>query len=482
MEEILLGKNSRDKLLKGINKLANAVKVTLGPNGKTVILQDEHGKPYNTKDGVSVAKAIKLKDSVENIGVQMVKEVAKKTADEAGDGTTTATVLIQSFINEGINFLNNGGNYNDLKDIFNKSIPSIIKKLKLSANIIDSSNIIDVATISANNDSKIGEMIQIAFNYSNIVKVEKSKELEDKIDFIEGSVYPVTYFSKLFITDESKGISELKNPKVLLLDCELNDISKIDNILHYCNEHQEPLLIITESIGLDDLKLLETNQINGALKLLPIKTPGYAQYRKEYIKDISSLTGATIVNNLSRGVSIESLGNLKAVISKSDNTILIPKDSENINDRINQLIELKKHESDDYSREVLQNRIDNLNGKVSIIKVGGRSEIEMIERFDRYDDAVKASSSALEEGIVKGGGLALYSISKNNKYHPIINNTLESPTKTIIDNGTPSSILSNLSDNVVDPVKVTRCALENAASIALVILGTEAIVLNEYLW
>jgi chaperonin GroEL len=482
MEEITLGKESRDKLLSGINKLANTVKVTLGPSGNTVIIADEKGKPYNTKDGVSVSNYIKLKDPIENIGIQLIKEAARKTADEAGDGTTTSTVLIQSFIQEGIKFLDSGGTYNEIKEIFATCIPDIVHNLKLMSTTISENNIKDVATISANNDINIGELVQVAFNYSTNVKVEEGNAIKDSIEFIEGVSYPVTYHSKAFITDESKGIAELDNPQVLLLDCKLDNINKIVKIIKHCNKLELPLVIITEFISDDVLRLLETNQINGSLKLLPIKSPGYAQYRKEYIKDISILTGATIVNDLNNEPYPSVLGELKTATCKREETLLIPVDTDLIGGRINDLLSLSNQpDIDDYGKKMLLERINNLNGTLSIIKVGGKSDIEMKERYDRIEDAVFAVSSALEEGVIPGGGITLYKLSYRYD-HPIIYNTLRSPNKIINENGASVDPNEELSRDIVDPLKVTRCALENSASVALTILGTEAIVLNEYLW
>lgn len=482
MEEILFGKEARDKLADGINKLANAVKVTLGPSGKTVLLHDINGKPYNTKDGVSVAKVTEIKCNIGNMGAQMVKEVAKKTAEEAGDGTTTSTVLAQSFINEGNKFLDNGGSYNELKNIFNRSIPNIVDDLKLSARTITINNVVDVATVSANNDKKIGEFIQMAFNFSTIVKVEEGSDVKDKINFVEGSVYDITYMSKTFITNENKGTAELKNASVLLLDGKLHRIDPIIKILEYCSENEIPLVIICEHISEEVIKLLETNHINGVLKILPINTPGFAQYRKEYIKDIQSITGATVITDSSKSISIENLGELDSITTTPTKSMLVPTYSEGIETRIRQLTALSNTDIDDYSKKVLKRRIDTLNGRIAIIKVGGGSEIEMKERYDRFDDSVRAVTSALEEGVVMGGGLALYRLANAGEYHPIIKNTLKAPTNTIINNGASPDILNEVPQGIIDPVKVTRCALENAASIALTILGTEAIPLPRYLW
>jgi chaperonin GroEL len=478
---MITGDESKLKLIAGVNALANAVKVTLGPYGKTVILHDEKDTPYNTKDGVSVANAISLEDPYENIACKMLKEVAKKTADEAGDGTTTSTVLAQAFINEGFKFLNDGNTYNDLKDVFNKCLPSIIDKLKKSSRIITKDNVVDVATISANNDRKIGELIQMAFTYSSIVKVEAGDDIEDKISYIEGSEYFTTYFDKRFITNEGKNTSELINPSVMLLDGKLSDMSNIKSVLTHCNKTKQPLVIITEHITDDLLKLLITNQINGSLQLLPIKTPGFAQYRKEYINDIKALTGANIVDANSV-VSVKDLGSLKSIIASQSSTLMISNDMEPVYKRLETLKSLLDTDMEDYSKTVLKDRINNLMGEVSIIKVGGKSEIEMKERFDRVEDAVLAVSSALEEGVVQGGGMTLYKIANDRVYPRLINNVLKAPTKTIIKNGASSNIINDLSESVIDPVKVTRCALENAASIALTMLGTEVIILNKPSW
>lgn len=483
MEEIILGEEVRHKLLDGINKLANTVKVTLGPNGKTVILHyKDTGKPYITKDGVSVAKDVELKDIVENIGAQMVKEVAELTVEQAGDGTTTATVLAQSFLKEGIKFLDEGGTYNEIKDIFNRSIPAIVEDLKLSARSITPSNVTDVATVSANNDTKIGEFIQMAFNFSTLVKVEEGKSVKDELEYLDGSEYYTTYTTKTFINNDKKNTTELTNPKVLLLDGKIKDIKPYKNILSYCSQNSIPLVIVCEFITEQVTKLLETNQINGSLELLPLKTPGYAQYRKEYIKDIQALTGATILTEHSKGITMDHLGELRSITAKPQSTIMIPIEIEPVTKRINTLKDLLNTDIDDYSKDVLTRRIETLNGKVSIIKVGGRSEVEMKERLDRFEDAVKAVSSALEEGIVIGGGLTLYRLSDAYAYHPIINKTLKAPTTTIIENGASPDLLNEIPVGIVDPVKVTRCALENAASVALTILGTEAIPIPKYLW
>ncbi len=488
MGEIISDKEVRDKLLSGIDKLANTVKSTLGPSGNTVIIADEYGKPYATKDGVSVSNYIKLKDPVENIGVTMVKEVAKKTADEAGDGTTTSIVLAQSLITNGINFLNKGGTYNEIKDIYSDLLPKVLNLIKEGATNINVDNVIDVATVSANNDPRIGEIIQIAFNHSTVVKVEEGKDIVDRLELITGVTYPVTYFSKKFITNDNKNTAEINDAVVLLLDCKLDKLDNLKSVLTYCNKEEKPLLIITEFVSDDALHMLETNQINKALKILPIKTPGYASYRPEYIKDLSVLTNSVIINDLSKQVKIEQLGKIKNVITSSSESVLLPCDDIDIEPRINNLFSLSQDDKlEAYDKKILLERIDNLNAKVSIIKVGAKSEIEMKERFDRIEDAVYAVSSALEEGVLQGGGVALYKIADaldfdSTKPLYLILNALRSPNLTINENGANVDPVTFKDRSVVDPAKVTRCALENSASVALTILGTKAVVLNEHLW
>lgn len=482
MEEIILGDNARSSLLNGINKLANTVKATLGPSGNTIIISDERGKYYNTKDGVSVANYIQLKDPIENIGAQMVKEAAQRTVEMAGDATTTSTVLSQSLINEGVKFLNSGGTYNELKNIFNTSIPIILRGLKDQAKIIYSDNVTDVATVSANNDVGMGEFIQMAFTYSNVVKVVKSDGLKDSLEYLDGIRYPVTYMSKTFVTNESKNSAEQTNPKVLLLDCKLYDINNIAHILKYCNENKHSLTIISEFISDDVIKLLETNHINGAVKVLAVKSPGYSSYRREYLKDIAAITGSTIVTDTRAKCHPNVLGDLNSITAKVDETIMIPNNESGLDQRLNELFSIKNDTKDSHAKKVIEDRIENLGGKISIINVGAKSENELSERFDRYDDAVLAVTSALEEGVVTGGGIALWNIAENNNLHYVFDNTLRYPNKVINDNGADVDPKVKLDSNIVDPVKVTRCAFENAASVALTILGTEGVVLNKYLW
>ncbi len=482
MEEIILGDNARSSLLNGINKLANTVKATLGPSGNTIIISDERGKYYNTKDGVSVADYIQLKDPIENIGAQMVKEAAQRTVEMAGDGTTTATVLAQALINNGIEFLRTGGSYNDIKDIFAETVPSIIRGLKQRAKIIYKEDVSDVATVSSNNDRKMGEFIQMAFTYSEVVKVVMGSDIKDSLEYLEGVRYQVSYLSKTFVTNEKKNSAEQVKPKVLIMDCKLTNIDNIKTVLQHCSQNELPLTIVSEFISDDVLKLLETNHINGAVKILAIKSPGYATYRREYLKDIAAITGATIITDVRAKIHPNALGSLQSIISKPEVTIMVPNIESCLDSRLNELFSMKNDITDNHAKSVLENRIENLGGKISVISVGATSENEAKERFDRYDDAVLAVTSALEEGVVSGGGIALWDIAENNNLHTIFDTSLRAPNAVMNENGAIIDPSKPLPLHIVDPVKVTRCAFENAASVALTILGTEGIVLNKYLW
>lgn len=478
MQEIYFKQDFKDKLISGINKLKDAVASTMGPEGKTVIITDEYGKPYVTKDGVSVAKAISFKDSIENSAAIMIKEVAQKTADEAGDGTTTAIVLATAFINNLKDF-----NSKEVIKAFDEIIPKVIEQLKANSKELKREDIKYVATISANNDSKIGDIIQQAYNHSDIVKVEESNNNEDTIELITGMKLDVSYFSKHFITDERKGACNMTNPYVLLLDGKFENLEIFKYPLQKAAEEDKELLIITEHVSDNALRLLETNVLSGNIKLCVIKTPGFAQHRKDLIKDLSYFTGAKIVNDLTNIVNVNVLGILDSAKINKTSSLLIKSDSINIDEYLYEIKELTK-DNDPLSKI----RYENLNGKAAIIKVGGGSELEMKERYDRYDDAVKAVQCALEEGIVEGGGSVLAQISfkhdTDDKILLQIYNALRSPNRTIYENMnlTTREIYGMFEQNIIDPLKVTRTALENAVSVAKTILSTETIVLNERQW
>jgi chaperonin GroEL len=479
MKEIYFKQEAKEGLLNGIQKLHDAVASTMGPNGKTVIITNEYGEPYITKDGVSVAKAISFKDPLENAGAQMIKKVAEKTADEAGDGTTTSIVLATAFIQNLKDF-----DFNDVNKAFDEIIPKVLKQLKLNSRELKREDIKYVASISANNDVQIGDTIQQAYNHSDIVKVEESSNNDDTLELIEGMQLNVSYFSKHFITNQKKAECDLEEPYVLLLDGKLENLKIFEKPIQWLAKENQSLLIITEHISENVLRLLETNVLSGSIKLCAIKTPGFGQHRKDLIKDLSLFTGATVINDFSKNLELNILGRLKSIKVNKSSSILVKDDQVDITDYLNEIKELK--ESND---PLDKQRYENLTDKVSIIKVGGGSELEMKERYDRYDDAVKATQCALEEGIVEGGGVALTKVWSEIKKEP---ETIESkllysilqPYKTIH----PEDVIGYnikkdmFSLNIIDPLKVTRCALENAVSVAKVILSTDTIVLNERQW
>ncbi len=487
MKEIYFKEEAREKLFSGIQKLHDAVSSTLGPNGKTVILTDNYGKSKVTKDGVSVAREIYLKDPVENIGAQLVKEVCELQVEQAGDGTTTAIVLANAFIQNLKEF-----DSNEINKAFDEIIPKVIEQLKLNSKELKREDIKYVASISANNDIQIGDIIQQAYNFSNIVKVEESNSLEDSLETIEGMQLDVSYMSKNF-KNTPKEHCEFNNPHVLLLDGKLEDLMPFKTILETVSKKDESILIITEHINEKSLHMLESQVLSGNIKLCIIKTPGFGPVRKDYLRDLSDFTGADIIQpQLSKNYQYQltTLGKLKSCSITKNNSLLIKHEDVNVNEIVENLTELSKNkELTKYDVEIINKRIENLTAKASIIKVGGGSEIEMKERKDRYDDAVLAVACALEEGIVEGGGIALtkawFNIKK--EIETIETKLLYSilqPYKTIFpEDKLGYNMKTNMfKQNIIDPLKVTRCALENAVSIAKTILSTETVVLNERLW
>ena len=519
MEEVTFDKEARDKLIEGINKLNKAVGATMGPSGKTVIIPDsearEYGKYKVTKDGVSVARSIFFKDPIENIGAQMIKEVAEKTVDTAGDGTTTATVLATAFINNLKDF-----NTVEINKAFDEIIPKVLEQLKLNSRELKREDIKYVASISANNDIQIGELIQQAFDFSSIIKVEESNNSEDTLTMIDGMSLPVSYFSKHFINNPKKGTCELDEPYVILLDGKLDNLKTFEQAIKFVANENQPLLIITEHVNENVLRLIESNVLSHNLKMCVIKAPGFSKHRKDLLRDLSEFTGAKLVNDFTKPLPATIVGRLKACkIGKNESLLL---KHEDIN--IDQLIDDLKESSltlEDHDKDLINQRIENLTAKVSLIKVGGGSELEMKERKDRYDDAVKAVACALEEGVVEGGGEALYKarvavghkLSKTKlipeKGHEDMNvdfdhiesieisrldnavlTSLLQPRERIVSNGhvlhrggfEVGGVRNMFYENVIDPLKVTRCALENAVSVAKTILSTEAVVLNRNEW
>lgn len=497
-KELYIGKEGKEKLIEGIYKLSDAVLSTMGPMGRTVIISDEYGRPYVTKDGVSVANAVKFRDAVENIGAKLIKEVAQKTADEAGDGTTTSICLAKYFIKKGEEILSKhvGSDINTLQREIDNLVYYTKKLLEENSKKLDRQDIHKVATISANGDSAIGEIIQKAYNHSDIVKVEEGKQREDQIEIIEGMIHPVTYFSSRFVNNEKKKEVNYEEARVLVLDKKFEDLTPYRAILEYCASTDIPLIIVTEHISDAALKLLETNHINGYVKIAAFKAPGFGQYRRDNLQDIADFTGATLItNDVKVKPSPQALGKAINISIGKYNTIIGKHPDVDVTDKITALKEQSKlADLNDYDRGFVFDRINNLSGSLAIIRVGGTSEVEMKERKDRIDDAVLAVKSALEEGTVEGGGIALLRIGKNIEklyqgFTPIQRElafVLQAPNAVIqrnADNKLNMSVSDNMFDrNIIDPLKVTRCALENAASVAKTILSTDAVVLNEQLW
>lgn len=496
MEEIYFEEDARNRLLSGINKLHRAVASTFGPDGKTVIITNERGEPYATKDGVSVAKSIAFKDPIENIGASLIKQVAEKTVNDAGDGTTTSIILATAFINNLKEFKSK-----DINKAFDEIIPKVIEQLKLNSRKLEREDIKYVASISANNDIQIGNIIQQAYNHSNIVKVEESNNSEDSVININGMQLNVSYFSKHFINNRDKGECDLNEPYVLIVDGKIESLLQFENPITEIAKTGKSLLVIAEDISENVLRLMESNVISNNIKLCAIKTPGFSKHRKDLLNDISKFTDGEIINH-NKPVELKQFGILESCKITKHNSILIKDESINVDNEVLELCnQLLDTELSQIEKDLLNQRIEYLSGNVSIIKVGGGSELEMKERKDRYDDAVLAVGCALEEGIVEGGGIALFKsyfdLNNDKNQELIIAKLLVSLIKPYsiifpksnmkIDEEIGTIICFDLyinmfDQNIIDPLKVTRCALENAVSIAKLILSTDTVVLNEYQW
>lgn len=491
IKEIYFEDEAREKLFNGIEKLTKAVGSTLGPAGRTVIISDIYGSPYITKDGVSVAKAIEFKDPVENLGAKLVKEVAEKTAEEAGDGTTTSIVLANAL-------LNNLKGFDPVKvtkqlDII---IPRVLEELTKGSKALVKDDIKHVATISANNDSKIGDIIQLAYNFSNTVKVEEGNYNEDIIKYIGGMKLDVSYFSKHFITNPKKAECQLDNPRVIIIDGKLESLKNLEGPIQLLAAEDIPLLIIADNVSDSVLRLTEANVLSKNLKACIIKSPGFGPHRKDMLRDIADFTGGSVIKDLSKPVTMKSVGILKSCSVLKSGSILVKDESIDISDIVSSLKELlDSKEISKEDKDLLRPRYENLNGKVAIIRVGGGSEVEMKERKDRYDDAVLASACALEEGVVIGGGWALLDaaiklakingvdLKNDNSIESFIYNSMMKPQWQIITNkNAVISIKPEWKDNIIDPLKVTRCALQNAVSVVKTILSTNTVVLSDRQW
>ncbi|WP_339837735.1 chaperonin GroEL [uncultured Flavobacterium sp.] len=513
---------ARDGLKRGVDALANAVKVTLGPKGRNVIISKSFGGPTITKDGVTVAKEIELADPLENMGAQMVKEVASKTNDLAGDGTTTATVLAQAIVKEGLKNVAAGANPMDLKRGIDKAVEAIVEDLAKQSQTVGNSSekIKQIASISANNDETIGELIATAFNKvgkEGVITVEEAKGTDTYVDIVEGMQFDRGYLSPYFVTDADKMIAELNNPYILLFDKKISNLQELLPILEPVAQSGKPLLIIAEDVDGQALATLVVNKLRGGLKIAAVKAPGFGDRRKAMLEDIAILTGGTVIAEESgyslENATLEMLGTAENVSIDKDNTTIVngAGSKENIKARVNQIKAQVETTTSDYDKEKLQERLAKLAGGVAVLYVGAASEVEMKEKKDRVDDALHATRAAVEEGIVAGGGVALVrakaALSKLKAENAdeatgiqIVNRAIESPLRTIVENagGEGSVVIAKVLDGkadfgfnaktgeyvqmlkagIIDPKKVTRVALENAASVSGMILTTECALID----
>ncbi len=518
-KQILFDTEARDKLKKGVDSIADAVKVTLGPKGRNVILEKKFGAPSVTKDGVSVAKEVELKDAIENMGAQLVKEVASKTADDAGDGTTTATVLAQSIFGSGIKNVAAGANPMDIKRGINKAVAAVVEDLKKqSKSIKDESEIAQVATISANNNSAVGEMIAEAMKKvgkDGVITVEEAKGTTTEVKTVEGMQFDRGYLSAYFVTNPEKMEAELEQPYILIYEKKISAMKELLPVLEAVAQTGKPLLIIAEEVEGEALATLVVNKIRGSLKVAAVKAPGFGDRRKAMLEDIAILTGGTVISE-DRGFKLENatleyLGKAEKVNIDKDNTTLVngggKKDA--IKGRINQIKTQIDTTTSDYDKEKLQERLAKLSGGVAILYIGAATEVEMKEKKDLVEDALHATRAAVQEGVVAGGGVAfiraiksLDKITCDNEDQEtgvqIIRNALEAPLRTIVDNagGEGSVVIQKVREGkgdygynaqtnkyenlfqagVIDPTKVARLALENSSSIASLLLTTECVV------
>jgi chaperonin GroEL len=521
-KEILFNTTAREQLKKGVETISDAVKVTLGPKGRNVILDKKFGAPTVTKDGVTVAKEIELKDPIENMGAQLVKEVASKTADDAGDGTTTATVLTQSIFAHGIKNVAAGANPMDLKRGIDKAVNAVVKDLsKQSKPIKDSNEIAQVATISANNDNEIGAMIADAMEKvgkDGVITVEEAKGTDTEVKTVEGMEFDRGYLSPYFVTNTEKMEAELETPYILIYDKKISAMKELLPVLESAAQTGKPLLIIAEDVDGEALATLVVNKIRGSLKVAAVKAPGFGDRRKAMLEDIAILTGGTVISE-ERGFKLENatldyLGTAEKVNIDKDNTVIVNGNGkkEDIDARVNQIKAQIETTTSDYDKEKLQERLAKLSGGVAILYIGAATEVEMKEKKDRVDDALHATRAAVQEGIVAGGGIAMIrAISALDKVEGenedqntgvnIVRQALEAPLRTIVANagGESSVVVQKVKEGkghfgynaredkfedlvaagIIDPTKVTRLALENAASIASLLLTTECVVADE---
>ena len=516
-KHVVFGADAREKMLKGVDTLANAVKVTLGPKGRNVVIEKSFGAPRTTKDGVTVAKEIELEDKLENMGAQMLREVASKANDVAGDGTTTATVLAQAIVREGMKRVAAGMNPMDLKRGIDKATTEVLSDLLHHAKKVKTNDeIAQVGTISANGETEVGAMIAEAMakvGNEGVITVEEAKSLETELDVVEGMQFDRGYLSPYFITNPDKMIAELEDCYILLHESKLSSLQPMLPILEQVVQSQKPLLIIAEDVDGEALATLVVNKLRGGLKIAAVKAPGFGDRRKAMLQDIAVLTGGQVISEdlgiKLENIGMEMLGTAKRVTIDKDNTTIVDGagKKKDIEARVSQIRKQIEDTSSDYDREKLQERLAKLAGGVAVIKVGGATEVEVKERKDRVDDALNATRAAVEEGIVPGGGTALLRASKNIDVTgenddekagiDIVRKALEAPVRQIAENaGVEGSVVVNtilqtksrshgfnaqteeygdlVAMGVIDPVKVVRSALQNAASVAGLLITTEA--------
>lgn len=517
-KEIMFSDSARNRLFEGVKQLADAVKVTMGPKGRNVLIEKSFGAPTITKDGVSVAKEIELEDKIKNMGAQLVKEVASKTADAAGDGTTTATVLAYSIFKEGLRNITAGANPIQVKRGMDKASEAIVEELKRSARAVNGKKeIAQVATISANSDQKIGELIAEAMEKvgkDGVITVEEAKGINDELNVVEGMQFDRGYLSPYFVTDSEKMEAILENPYILLFDKKITSMKDLIPLLEKVMKSGKPLLIIAEDIEGEALATLVVNKLRGVLNVAAVKAPGFGDRRKAMLEDIAILTGGQVISEeLGRtleGATIEDLGQCARVVIDKDNTTIVDGkgDKAGVSARISQIKAQIEDTTSDYDREKLQERLAKLSGGVAVIKVGAASEVEMKERKDRVEDALSATKAAVEEGIVIGGGAALIRAAAKVSLelsgdeaigYDIIKRAIKAPLKQIAENaGFDSGVIVNeveknsnqtfgfnaatgeyvdmFEAGIIDPLKVERVALQNAVSVASLLLTTEATV------
>ncbi len=519
-KDVRFGQDARDRMLRGVDILANAVKVTLGPKGRNVVIEKSYGAPRVTKDGVTVAKEIELEDKFENMGAQMLKEVASKTSDVAGDGTTTATVLAHAIIREGAKSVAAGANPMDLRRGIDQAVAAVVEELKANAKKVTSNDeIAQVGTISSNGDTEIGAKIAEAMKKvgnEGVITVEESKSLVTELDVVEGMQFDRGYLSPYFITNAEKMMVELEDPYILIHEKKLSGLQAVLPLLEAVVQAGKPLLIISEDVEGEALATLVVNKLRGGLKVAAVKAPGFGDRRKAMLEDIATITGGTVVSEdlgiKLENVTLDMLGKAKKVtIDKDDTTIVDGAGKKaDIETRIKQIKAQIEETTSDYDKEKLQERLAKLAGGVAVIKVGGATEVEVKERKDRVDDALHATRAAVEEGIVPGGGVALLraikaleSLKSGNEDQKtgiaIVRKALQTPARQIFTNAGEdgSVIVGKILDNnsysygynaqshaygdliaqgVVDPAKVVRCALQDAASVAGLLITTEAMV------